>query len=254
MPYIEKRKKKKNNKNKKYIFLGIVLLSILIIVIVVILLSGKFGKKEDNSLSDSSEENFPKEEIVSENTVVEEIEEDKIYVIQDKVNIRSGAGYAYESLSVVNRDTVVEILDKEDNPDGRSWYKVSVNGLEGYIADYYLSDYSGEQPEQGAIIDASLYDSLWANAACDENRMFVAGDMVNVRQQPSADAAKVSSLAKNTIVYVIGEALASDGYTWYCIGYEKADNEEGKDSNGETVIRIFNAHCVGYIRSDLLTR
>ena len=56
-------------------------------------------------------------------------------VTGDEVNVRNGPGTVYGISTSVNRDTVVEILDRS-NPD---WYQISWDGGSGYVSSQFLS-------------------------------------------------------------------------------------------------------------------
>ncbi len=58
------------------------------------------------------------------------------YVQGDVVNVRSGAGLEYDVVTTVAQGTTLVVYGKEGN-----WYKVSANGIMGYIsADYFSTD------------------------------------------------------------------------------------------------------------------
>lgn len=51
------------------------------------------------------------------------------------VNVRSGPGTNYKAITKVKTGTQVEVLDNTTNPE---WWKIKVNGKEGYITSEYL--------------------------------------------------------------------------------------------------------------------
>lgn len=123
---------------------------------------------------------------------------------------------------------------------------------------------SDNQIEENASADAiptptpkPVYHDLtleeaWPIAQEYNVSMTVTSGTVNVRAKPTTESDKVGMVKENSVVYVICEEEASDGYTWCYVIYDKAAAGETKDQDGNTVFTVENKHYLGYIRKDLL--
>ena len=62
-------------------------------------------------------------------------------VTGSKVNVRSGPGTDYYAIASLERNTVVEIVNRLSD----SWYEVNYNGINGFVSSAYLSTTGGSQ-------------------------------------------------------------------------------------------------------------
>lgn len=161
-------------------------------------------------------------------------------VNDNNVNIRSGAGTDSTSLGKVNSGDKVTIIEETNG-----WYKVSLpGGTTGYIkTDFVTKSADGTGTTAPATTTTTTTTTTAATTpattnvtAIDAKSAYIAGDIVNIRSQASANSDLVAKAQKNSEVTVTGEASASDGYKWYQVSFT-ADGATKK----------------GFIRSDLVT-
>ncbi len=134
---------------------------------------------------------------------------------EDGVNLRAEPGVTSDILDTLSDGTVVELrIDVADtvyDEDGRRWWPVRVNGLEGWIAGLYLASPDGQ-----------------VTAASSEAGAFAAGDYVavqtddgaglNIRSGAGTDFERVGILGEGDVVQILdGPAYDADGHGWYLI-------------------------------------
>lgn len=94
------------------------------------------------------------------------------------VNVRTGAGTSYGIITQVKKGTSLTIIGQKDE-----WYKISINGTEGYISSYYVNaDEDNSETQSGTIT----------------------GSVVNFRKGPSTTYGSQGLLLKGTVVTVRG--------------------------------------------------
>jgi uncharacterized protein YgiM (DUF1202 family) len=91
------------------------------------------------------------------------------------VNVRSGPGTSYGIVTQAVRGTTVTVISQENG-----WYKIVVNGKEGYMIDDYLSVNSGQASIQG----------------------IVTGSVVNVRSGPGTSYGIISQVNKGASITI----------------------------------------------------
>jgi|GEM_PF-262608 len=124
------------------------------------------------------------------------------------VFVRSGPGTSYAQLGGCAQGTHLVILGEEDG-----WYKVSVNGLTGYVSMEYVST---ELPEETTAATTPVTTTVPEDAAYAT----VTGSVVNIRAGAGSWHARVGQAKKGDRVIVLGE---KDG--WYKVSTE--NGQEG---------------------------
>ena len=144
------------------------------------------------------------------------------------LNVRSYASTSSSILCKLSQGSKVTILSETTGTDGLKWYQVSFTYKETSGKGYVRSDLITLTAEATAdttpdTSSTGALKSIRPNAAI-------------VRSGPSTATSIRTRLYKGTVVTLISEETASDGYKWSKVSYE-SDN----------VLKE------GYIRSDLLT-
>ena len=122
------------------------------------------------------------------------------------VNIRKGAGQAYEVVGTAPRNAQIRVYESKKDSQGNLWYKVKYGNVIGYIiADYIQLD---EEKEETSETIYSKEKSGKVNAA-----------LVNMRKAASYSASVLKELPLNTKVTVLGETKDSNGTKWYKVKY-----------------------------------
>jgi len=95
------------------------------------------------------------------------------------VNVRQGAGTTYPLLFQLNKGEQVTIKDEKSG-----WYLIESNKGSGWVAAWLVSSPGAPQNSRNAL---------------------VTGSVVNVRQEPSTQAARVTQVKAGDVVEIIGE-------------------------------------------------
>lgn len=99
--------------------------------------------------NEDTQENDPTEVEENDNTSVNTENTNKTaYVNVNSVNVRKSATTSSEVVDGLVKNNQVTIIGEEDG-----WYKVRVNGVEGYIAKQYLSDKPLEVTNRSSNVD-----------------------------------------------------------------------------------------------------
>lgn len=130
------------------------------------------------------------------------------FVTGSYVFVRSGPGTSYAQIGGCSHGTHLVILGEEDG-----WYKVSVNGLTGYVSMEYVST---EFPEETTVATTLATTTVPADALYGT----VTGSVVNVRAGAGSWHARVGQAKKGERVIILGE---KDG--WYHVSME--NGQEG---------------------------
>ena len=116
--------------------------------------------------------------------------------VSTKLNVRSGAGTNYGIVGTLAANATVNILGQEG-----SWYKVSCNGVTGYVSSSYIrvndnngNNNSGSSEKYGKVVDVST--------------------KLNVRRSASTSSSIVGTLSNDTKVTILEKTNG-----WYKISY-----------------------------------
>ena len=72
------------------------------------------------------------------------------------LNIRSGPGTSYRSMGLLSINKEINILDTVTGNDGKTWYYMEYNGINGYVAAEFIVISSHEEYETDAKFEAYL--------------------------------------------------------------------------------------------------
>lgn len=107
--------------------------------------------------------------------------EDKYGIIEaDALNVRSGPGYEFETITIIRKGASVEIVAERND-----WLRIKTRYLNGYILDHLVAEIIGGKPIAGSSYLAAVNE-----------------DLVNLRSGPGLEYAVVAVLAKDTEVQV----------------------------------------------------
>lgn len=113
------------------------------------------------------------------------------------LRLRAGAGTGSAVLSMAYQGESVEVLEDA----GNGWYKVSYNGVTGYMSGEYLSLNGTAAPAQTAA--ASTQTAPAAASTAQSMRVNLgAGEVLNLRSGPSTQNAKVGAIPGGTVLTV----------------------------------------------------
>lgn len=137
-----------------------------------------------------------------------------MYVTGDSVRVRQqpNTNEGTAVVTTLSKGTAVTVTGK-----GSEWYKVSVNGSEGYIKKDFLS--STKPSASASTTTASSSSESFTDT---DDMMFVNKDSVNVRKAPNTNEGTevIKTLSKGTQIQVTGK-----GSEWYRVNL--ADGSTG---------------------------
>lgn len=154
----------------------------------------------------------------------------------DDVNVRKEPGTDAEIIDSLVKGDAVRAIGETVN-----WFKVSLNGSEGFVKKEFLSHSEADNPEQteprnNDEANAEVNGSI----SYDEALTMYASDTINVRSTPGTDSDIVGAFAPGDQITVIGETdnwyiVSINGVTAYVAKqYVSGTNTEHTDSNQST--------------------
>ena len=156
----------------------------------------------------------------------------------DTAKVRESADTGSGVTTLVEKGTVVTIIDETTDSAGTVWYKVSVSGVEGYVRSDLLEK---GQPVAAETTDSSATDTSASTVEgvtpMDLQYAQMSVDAGKVRSNASTKDSIVVTLAKGDQVTVDGQKTGGDGKTWYHISAVAGDGSA----------------YTGFVRSDLVT-
>ncbi len=152
---------------------------------------GDYVKVNDNSTSGPSTPNTPEQTPSTPETT----QTGQVINVTTKLNIRSGAGTNFGIVGSVGGNATVNILGQEG-----SWYKISYNGVTGYVSGSYIkvnsngSNNTDSTVKYGKVVNIST--------------------RLNIRKSASTSSSIVGTLSNNTKVTILEKTNG-----WYKISY-----------------------------------
>lgn len=126
---------------------------------------------------------------------------DNVMVIDNNVNVRSGAGTNNPAIDQLNSGTIAEIIGGPVTATGYTWYQIQYEtSMTGWIAGIFLELSSSPPPSAEFGVDS------W---------ILVNDPPVNLRAGAGTSFAILATLEANQAVMVTGVPIAAGGYTWY---------------------------------------
>lgn len=158
-----------------------------------------------------------------------------VVVKSDNTRVRNAASTDSEVMTAVNAGDKLDVYSEEQGADGKTWYKVSINNVSGYVR----SDTVDKAPEGDAELTSSAGAAQTEPAASSavesmpSQAATVKQDDVNVRSEASTNGSVVAKLPQGAAVTLTGTSSDGSGNTWYQVNFI---------NNGSNV--------TGYIRED----
>ena len=156
----------------------------------------------------------------------------------DTAKVRESADTCSCVTTLLEKGTVVTIIDETTDSAGTVWYKVSVSGVEGYVRSDLLEK---GQPVAAETTDSSATDTSASTVEgvtpMDLQYAQMSVDAGKVRSNASTKDSIVVTLAKDDQVIIDGQKTGGDGKTWYHISVTTGDGSA----------------YTGFVRSDLVT-
>lgn len=137
----------------------------------------------------------------------------KMQVVDDGVNMRSGAGLSKSVVEVIYMEDTLTVLGEAKDSDGTVWYKVKAqSGNSGYIRSDMLKKVSGSS-------ESSKSDSKSDNSSDSSQTTtgYVIDGSLNVRSGAGTSYKVLVVLEDGTKVNIIEYVQDEDGDKWYHI-------------------------------------
>lgn len=171
-------------------------------------------------------------------------------VTADACKVRASASTSADVVCSVSHGTKLEVLGSTNASDGYTWYQVKDGNNTGYIradlvdtpdgavdsssSDNSASEQTGGTSESSGDSTDTASESTGTNPSSVASAV-VTADSVTVRSGASTSTSKAGTAKNGQQLTVSGEAMDSDGYTWYQVSFLDGTKEVS-----------------GYIRSDFL--
>ena len=147
-----------------------------------------------------------------------------VAVKSNNTNVRNAAGTDSEVMTVVNAGDKLSVVSEEQGADGKTWYKVSINNVSGYVRSDTVT-----KTDEGGGDAASLTaaeqtagnvqpveaSSSGTVTPMPSQAATVKKDNVNVRSNASTGGDVVAKLPSGAAVTLTGTTTDSSGKTWY---------------------------------------
>ncbi len=156
----------------------------------------------------------------------------KTTVTASSGKIRESASTSSDVMASVAKNDKLDVLAQTTDADGYTWYKVYVNGSDtGYIRADLVGEVTGSVSTESASSSSNNTDSSNDDAPVVQQTEFVqvtatdvaagkvTGESVNVRENPSTNAAVAGKATGGTEVSITGQATDGSGKVWYQISY-----------------------------------
>ncbi len=145
------------------------------------------------------------------------------------VNVRKEATTTSDVVASVKRNEVVTVNGQVTAADGKIWYKVEIDGKNGYIRSDLMSVSEGDVPETTPDPTADV------TAVNPVSAKVTGGQLIRVRSDASTTSRIVTTVENGKELTITGQATGADSKTWYQIEFTK---------DGSTV--------TGFIREDFV--
>lgn len=125
----------------------------------------------------------------------------------DFVNLRSGPGVTFETLVIVDPDVVVDVFGR--NADA-TWYQVSTNGQQGWMARTFVGLLSGT-PTGLPIVESTTVPANTTGPTSTPAAATTSGDTngitvswANLRSGPDVTFSRIAVISRNTPLTITG--------------------------------------------------
>lgn len=147
-----------------------------------------------------------------------------VVVKSDNTRVRNAASTDSEVMTAVNAGDRLSVYSEEQGADGKTWCKVSINNVSGYVRSDTVEKAPEEEGELTAVTTtvqtqpvetaaSSTVESIPSQAAT------VTQDNVNVRSEASTNGSVVAKLQSGAAVTLTGTSSDSSGRTWYQVNF-----------------------------------
>lgn len=156
-------------------------------------------------------------------------------IASNGAKVRKEAATSSEMVASAALNQVVTINGSVQGGDGKTWYQVTVDGVNGYIRSDLVQTTDGGSTEPAATTAAPAVQETPADVTVVNpvSATVTGGQSVRIRSNASTTSQIVTTAASGLALTVTGQATGSDGKVWYQVNFI---------SNGSSVD--------GFIRSD----
>ena len=130
----------------------------------------------------------------------------KARLVNDYVNIRTGAGTSNSWIKTLNPYTEFEVVLLTKDTYGATWYKIKYGNGYAYICGEYVT-----------LLGGDITTTKTTTSLSESYPIGTASKKIEYRASANPDFPKLGEYAEGTKVTVIGSVKGSDGNTWYKI-------------------------------------
>lgn len=175
------------------------------------------------------------EAVLFQQTVLTVNAQGKATVTASSGKIRESAGTNSEVMASVKKNDKLDVIAQTTDSEGYTWYKVYVNGTDtGYIRADLVGEVTGsvstesassseqktedkkEEKKEEQVVQKTEFVQV---TETDATAGKVTGGSVNVRENPSTNAAVAGKAESGTEVSISGQATDSSGKVWYQVSF-----------------------------------
>ena len=162
-----------------------------------------------------------------------------VKVTGGSVNIRSKAGLNGSVVATASKGQVLKCTGTASkDSSGLTWYKVTCNGVTGWISSTYAKKTSSSSSSSG--------NQSGPEVSMSGKYVKVSGGNVTLRSKPNKDSSAITTISKGTTVTFKGKASTdSRGVVWFKVSYKgstgwisskyaKITDSAGNSSGGST--------------------
>lgn len=151
----------------------------------------------------------------------------KAILTATNVNVRSGAGTEFNSVSKVHTGQIVSVLSSEKNNKGEVWYKVSYNSTEGWVISDYLQ----------AATTAVKNSSTTSGKSYEGTTQIIGKNAANMRSGATTSYKVVATTPAGTSMKVLSTFTNAQNEIWF--------NVDFKGTKGWVTSDLFMLNAIG---------
>ncbi|WP_144509587.1 SH3 domain-containing protein [Bacillus sp. FJAT-22090] len=132
-------------------------------------------------------------------------------ITASNVNVRTGAGTEFDSISKVQTGQIVSVLSHVKNNDGQVWYQVSYNSTEGWIISDYLQAIAPIAVKEASTTSGKSYEGTTQK---------IGNSAANMRSGATTAYKVVATIPTGTSLKIISTFTNTQKEVWFNVEYK----------------------------------
>jgi N-acetylmuramoyl-L-alanine amidase/uncharacterized protein YraI len=141
-----------------------------------------------------------------------------VVTIPDQANIRSGAGTTFSVIRVAHKGEKYEVVGSSKDTSGRTWYKIRVGALFGFVAGWLVSytpaTKSPVKPAVSKPTPAKVVPTVSTQSSSTRYAIIVE-DGTSLRSGAGTGFARLTTIKSRTSLRILSESKDTSGKIWY---------------------------------------